>query len=195
MDTPETAPVSTYLKRVSILLVDPNPFMRQLLGSVLRLFGTTAIREVTDGFAAFEEAKIFFPDLVITEFAMTPMDGVELVRLLRRSQGTPNRYVPIIMATAYSEAHNVTQARDAGVNEFVIKPLSAQSLMSRIEQVVENPRPFIDVPAYFGPDRRRRRKAVYTGQERRGAEPSAAPPNQDPADRVIAGETIGQAPS
>ncbi len=174
----DTAPVSTYLKGVAILLVDPNPFMRGLLGSVLRLFGATDIRDAVDALAAFEEAKIFLPDLVITEYAMAPVDGLELVRLFRRSPTSPNRFVPIIMATAYSEVHNVTWARDAGVNEFVIKPLSARSLMTRIEQVVENPRPFVDVPTYFGPDRRRRRTVRHAGQERRGKAPPAPPPGQ-----------------
>ena len=139
MNTSDIVPVSTYLKQINILLVDPHPLMRELLGSVLRLFGATGIREATEGLAAFEEAKVFFPDLVITEFALAPTDGLELVRRLRRSQDSPNRYVPIIIATSYSEAGNVTVMRDAGVNEFIIKPLSAQSLMTRIEQVVDNP--------------------------------------------------------
>ncbi len=195
MSTSEISPVSPYLKGVGILLVDPKPFMRRLMGSVLRLFGATEICESTDGAAAFEDAKNFVPDLVITEFAMAPVDGLELVRLLRRSQATPNRYVPIIMATAYSEVHNVVAARDVGVNEFVIKPLSGRSLMTRIEQVVENARPFVDVPAYFGPDRRRRYKAGFAGQDRRGDGRPAAPPgrpvDQEQADRLIAGENIG----
>ena len=175
MITSEISPVSTYLKGVDILLVDPNPFMRQLLNSVLRAFGATDIREATEGLAAFEEAKNFLPDMVITEYAMAPVDGLELARLLRRSQTSPNRHVPSVMATAYSEVHNFTRARDAGVNEFVIKPLSARSLMTRIEQVVENPRPFVDIPAYFGPDRRRRRKAGFAGPERRGEGPPPRP--------------------
>ena len=196
MSPSEISPASIYLKGVSILLVDANPFMRRIMGSVLRLFGATEICESADGAAAFEDAKRFVPDLVITEFAMTPVDGLELARLLRRSEATPNRYVPIIMVTAYSEVHNVVAARDVGVNEFVIKPLSGRSLMTRIEQVVENARPFVDIPSYFGPDRRRRRKAGFAGPDRRGeTRPDPPPPgrpvDQEQADRIIAGENIG----
>jgi two-component system chemotaxis response regulator CheY len=76
--------------------------------------------------------------------------------------------VPIIMISGYTEKHRVEAARDAGVTEFLAKPITAQSLYSRIAEIMERPRAFIRCDTYFGPDRRR--KAIdnnYTGPWRR----------------------------
>jgi two-component system chemotaxis response regulator CheY len=75
--------------------------------------------------------------------------------------------VPIIMLTGHSEKQRVVSARDAGVTEFLVKPISAKSLYDRIVNVVVNPRPFIKTNAYFGPDRRRNVNPNYVGTERR----------------------------
>ena len=66
----------------------------------------------------------------------------------------------------------MTAARDAGVNEFVVKPFSAQGLFTRIQAVIEKPRPFVKVSGYFGPDRRRRRRP-FEGEERRHTDAKA----------------------
>jgi DNA-binding response OmpR family regulator len=75
--------------------------------------------------------------------------------------------VPIIMITGHTEKHQVEAARDAGITEFLIKPITAQSLFSRITEVVERPRAFVRCESYFGPDRRRRNVESYTGPWRR----------------------------
>ena len=170
-------PVSSYLIRVSILVVDPNAFMRSIICSILRLFGAHKIREASDGSSAFEEMKLFAPELIITEFAMFPINGVKFVHGLRTRKDSYNPTVPIIMATAYSEVEHVMAARDAGVNEFVFKPLSANSLMSHVLSVVENPRPFVRADDYFGPDRRRVHLPIR-GLERR----KEAPVDPNPTD-------------
>jgi two-component system, chemotaxis family, chemotaxis protein CheY len=69
--------------------------------------------------------------------------------------------------TGHSEKKRVISARDAGVTEFLAKPISAKSLYHRILNIVINPRPFIKSKNYFGPDRRRNAAANYTGPERR----------------------------
>jgi DNA-binding response OmpR family regulator len=71
------------------------------------------------------------------------------------------------MVTGHTEKTRVTAARDAGVTEFLAKPISAKALYQRIVNVVANPRPFIRTKTYFGPDRRRGVNANYTGPERR----------------------------
>jgi DNA-binding NtrC family response regulator len=63
-----------------------------------------------------------------------------------------NPYVPIIMLTGHSEKKRVIPARDAGVTEFLAKPISAKALYQRILNIVANPRPFIKSKSYFGPD-------------------------------------------
>jgi DNA-binding response OmpR family regulator len=87
--------------------------------------------------------------------------------MIRQPGANANPYVPIIMMTGHSERKRVTAARDAGVTEFLAKPISAKGLHQRILNIVANPRPFIKTKSYFGPDRRRSVNAGYSGPERR----------------------------
>ncbi len=107
------------------------------------------------------------PDIVLTDWAMPIFDGLELTQMIRQPNANANPYVPIIMLTGHSERKRVIAARDAGITEFLAKPISAKALYQRILNVVINPRPFIKSKSYFGPDRRRNTVANYTGPERR----------------------------
>jgi DNA-binding response OmpR family regulator len=98
---------------------------------------------------------------------MPIFDGLELTQMIRQPGGNANPYVPIIMMTGHSEKRRVTAARDAGITEFLAKPVSAKGLYERIVSVIVNPRPFIKTKTYFGPDRRRSAVSTYTGPERR----------------------------
>ena len=94
-------------------------------------------------------------DVLIVDWHMQPLDGLDFVRLVRTASDSPNPYVPIIMLTGYTEYARVVEARDAGINEFLAKPISAKSLYLRFAAIIDNPRPFIRTKKYFGPDRRR----------------------------------------
>jgi DNA-binding response OmpR family regulator len=98
---------------------------------------------------------------------MPIFDGLELAQMIRQPGANSNPYVPIIMLTGHSEKRRVMSARDAGITEFMAKPISAKSLYQRILNVVCNPRPFIKTKSYFGPDRRRNVNPNYIGPERR----------------------------
>ena len=104
------------------------------------------------------------------------MDGLEFTRKVRLSRESPNVFTPIIMVSGHSERGRIIAARDTGVNEFVVKPISAQSLFDRIQAVIERPRPFVRVKRYFGPDRRRK-TVEHGGEERRVAKPATAAPS------------------
>jgi DNA-binding response OmpR family regulator len=101
---------------------------------------------------------------------MPIFDGLELAQMIRQPESKGNPYAPIIMLTGHSEKRRVTVARDAGVTEFLAKPISAKGLYQRIMNVVANPRPFIKTKTYFGPDRRRNTNSAYMGPERRVGE-------------------------
>ena len=107
------------------------------------------------------------PEIVIIDWAMPGFDGLELTRMMRQPDANGNAYVSIIMLTGHSEKKRVTMARDAGITEFLAKPISAKGLYQRIVNVVVNPRPFIRTKTYFGPDRRRNVNPTYSGPERR----------------------------
>jgi CheY-like chemotaxis protein len=149
------------------LVVDDNAHMRTLLRSLLQALGLSQIYEAVDGAKGFAEMRERRPDFVLTDLSMTPVDGIEFTRLVRFGQDSPNPYVPIIMVTGHTERQKVEAARDAGVTEFLAKPITAQNILLRIAEIIERPRPFVRCDNYFGPDRRRRRDDKYAGRLRR----------------------------
>ena len=88
--------------------------------------------------------------------------------MIRQPDTSTNPSVPIIRVTGHAERRKVMEARDAGVTEFLVKPISAKGLYQRIASVVMVPRPFIKTSTYFGPCRRRTPNPNFGGIERRG---------------------------
>ena len=78
------------------------------------------------------------------------------------------------MMTGHSERSRVVEARDAGVTEFVAKPLTAKSVLERMQAVIFHPRPFVRTATYFGPDRRRRDDPTFVGPWRRSTDQAEA---------------------
>ena len=155
---------------LKILLVDDNHYMRVLLGEILRAIGVQHIFEANDGAEALQAMRKTPVDIVMTDLSMQPLDGIDFVRLLRNSPDSPNPMVPVVMITGHSTMQRVNEAREAGVNEFLAKPLTARGVIERLTQVVENPRPFIRTANYFGPDRRRRADPKHAGPWRRSTD-------------------------
>ena len=153
--------------KLRFLICDDNPHMRRILRTLLHSFGAREAYEAEDGATALEMYTHYVPDIVITDWAMPIFDGLELAQMIRQPESKGNPYAPIIMLTGHSEKRRVTYARDAGVTEFLVKPISAKGLYQRVLNVVANPRPFIKTKTYFGPDRRRNTNAAYGGPERR----------------------------
>ncbi len=153
--------------RLRFLVVDDNAHMRRIVRTLLNGFGAREVTEAEDGAGGLEAFTQYVPDVVITDWAMPIFDGLELTQMIRQPGANPNPFVPIIMLTGHSEKRRVTAARDAGVTEFLAKPLSARALYERIASIVLNPRPFVRTKTYFGPDRRRNASVSYNGPERR----------------------------
>ncbi len=160
----------TALQSLNILLVDDNQHMRAITSAILQSAGIRNIREVSDGAMALDSVRDHPVDLAIVDFNMFPLDGVEFTRLIRNSPDSANPYLPIIMMTGHSEKSRVTEARDAGVTEFVVKPITAKAVFDRIQAVIMRPRAFVKTDDYFGPDRRRTNSANYKGPRRRSTD-------------------------
>ena len=152
---------------LKILMVDDNHHMRVLLTEILRAIGVKNVFEATDGAEALQALRNHQIDIVMTDLAMQPLDGIDFVRLVRNSPDSPNPMVPVIMITGHSTSRRVAEARDVGVTEFLSKPVTARGVIERINRVVEHPRAFVRTADYFGPDRRRRDDPNYTGPYRR----------------------------
>lgn len=157
------------LRALSILLVDDNANMRKVIGAILKAAGVLKIREASDGLEALKIFQSQEIDIVFTDLMMHPVDGMAFIRWIRTSSASPNPYVPIIMMTGHATQRTLNDARMAGVTEFLAKPLTARGVMHRINEIINNPRPFVRATEYFGPCRRRRIDHDFSGVERRAA--------------------------
>lgn len=155
------------LEALSILVVDDNKHMHSIVKAILNSMRVKNIRFSDDASDAFLEMRQWRPDIVITDWAMQPLDGLDFVRLVRKGGDSPNPYIPIILLTGHTEMSRVVEARDTGVTEILAKPISIKSLYSRIASIVLTPRPFVNSKNYFGPCRRRTTDPKYNGPERR----------------------------
>ncbi len=167
--------------QLKVLLVDDNQHIRVLLAEILRAVGVTHIHEASDGAEGLQMMRAHSVDIVMTDLSMEPLDGLDFVRLLRNSPDSPNTMIPVIMVTGHTTLKRVAEARDAGVNEILTKPLTARGVIDRIHRVVNYPRSFIRTDDYFGPDRRRRHDPAYHGPFRResdGPQVRTPPPSE-----------------
>jgi CheY-like chemotaxis protein len=152
---------------LKILIVDDSYNMRSILIAVLRSLDIKNFEQAADGVEALEILKHYPADMCFCDFAMSPLDGIEFVQLVRNSADSGNPYLPVIMVTGHTELSRIKRARDVGVNEIVMKPVVPKVLLSRVRSVVHQPRPFIRARSYFGPDRRRKHIKNYEGPFRR----------------------------
>jgi len=157
---------------LKILLVDDNHHMRVLLSEILRAIGVRQVFEANDGAEGLQLMRTHQIDIIMTDLAMQPLDGIDFVRLLRNSADSPNPMAPVIMITGHSTHKRVNEARDVGVTEFLSKPVTAKGVLERIGRVVDSPRPFVRTNTYFVPDRRRKADPNYSGPYRRATDTS-----------------------
>jgi DNA-binding response OmpR family regulator len=139
---------------LKVLLVDDNHHMRVMLSEILRAIGVRTIYEAGDGAEGLQILRNNPVEIIMTDLAMAPLDGIDFVRLLRKTKG-PSQTTPVIMITGHCTLARVNEARNAGVNEFLAKPLTARGVLDRVSLVIDHPRAYVQTETYFGPDRRR----------------------------------------
>jgi len=155
------------LSVLKAMFVDDSPYMRRLIHDLLIVMGFGEVITAEDGESGLILYKEEIPDILITDASMQPMDGYEFSRRIRTDPTNPNLYVPIIMLSGHVEMANVERARDNGITEYLAKPVSADSLQQRVISVIEQPRQFVKVGSYFGPDRRRHTDDLFADENRR----------------------------
>jgi len=143
-----------------VMIVDDNDHMRRLLRSILEALSISQVREATNRMVALNDSKLMVPDVIITDIMMEPLNGLEFTRMLRDDPSHPATRVPVLMVTGFSEKQHVEAARDAGVTEFLAKPVTVKGVGARLESLLNNPRRFIRSQSFSGPDRRRRQLPV-----------------------------------
>ena len=155
------------LDSLSVMVINDNRFMRTVIANVLRALEIKNVIECRDGEEALEELRNAPSDIVILDWDMREMPGLKLLQSIRSGKRGVNPLVPVIVVSANTIARNILDARDAGMTEFLAKPVSATAIYARIVSIIENPRRFVRTGSYFGPDRRRRFDPEYSGPKRR----------------------------
>jgi two-component system, chemotaxis family, chemotaxis protein CheY len=122
---------------LAALVVDDIPHMVMLLTSMLRTLGFKEIVSADTVVAAHRLLPIWNPGIVFVDWVMEPVDGLELVKIIRSGVDVPNRYVPILMITGHADANRVREAREAGADAFIVKPFSGKLLAKRITAVLQ----------------------------------------------------------
>jgi len=117
-----------------VLIVDDYKTMLRIIGNLLKQLGFSEIDEATDGSMALQKIKEKNYNLVISDWNMEPMTGLQLLREVRADAKT--KALPFIMITAESKTENVIAAKQAGVSNYIVKPFNAETLKAKIVSVL-----------------------------------------------------------
>jgi CheY-like chemotaxis protein len=142
------------LKNVTALIVDRDPYVRGLVAQMLRGFGVSTVMVADNGVQAKEILAHNSPEITFIEGELPDMPAAELIGWVRRNPNKALRFLPIIVLSGYTQLHLISVARDAGAHLVVRKPVSPKILFERLVWVAAFDRPFLESPAYAGPDRR-----------------------------------------
>lgn len=156
--------LAPYLQRV--LVVDGAHTGARLLSDLLKGVGARQVQIEATAAGAMAACKTFDPQIIFTELTGKELDGLTLVRALRRS-ALSCRQAPVIVVTAEATAAAIVASRNAGVHEFLRKPFTTKDLTRRLEAVFLRSRDWIEAINYIGPDRRRFNSGDYQGPRKR----------------------------
>jgi len=117
-----------------VLIVDDYATMRRIVKNLLNQIGFNSVEEAADGSEALAKLRSGQFGLVISDWNMEPMTGLQLLREVRSDVRLKG--MPFIMVTAESKTENVVAAKEAGVNNYIVKPFNAETLKKKIESVI-----------------------------------------------------------
>ncbi|ACT58783.1 response regulator [Hirschia baltica] len=155
------------LGNVKVLILDDHKNMRSLWRSMLMGFGIRSVYEAKDAYEALEVLRSNFIDILIVDFHLDGLTGAEFVGMLRRGADSPAPHIPVIACSGDSRPKVLRKWIDAGVDEILAKPVSAEQAWQKMCMLVNRRRTFVRLGKYSGPDRRRRASPYVGDQERR----------------------------
>ena len=164
------------LENFTVMLVEDSAYIQALMSSMLKIFGVGDIVLCENGREAMDLLTIMQAraqsryvsqvDIVLTDWLMPGGSGEDLLRWIRTHDMDEVRFLPVIVVSGYTTEKVTHITRDMGAHEILVKPVSAGLLAARICSVIDTPRPFIETPNFFGPDRRRKDQP-FDGPDRR----------------------------
>ena len=119
---------------LDILLVEDEPVTRRMVRGHLERLGIRKIREAENGKAALEEIKVKIPQVVITDWGMPQLNGLQLLHIIRNHEAL--KHVPVLMITSRSEKDYVLTAAQEGVSAYIVKPFDATALELKISKML-----------------------------------------------------------
>lgn len=125
----------TEYSKMRVLVIDDEPFVREIVVRLLHGIGFKEIDQAGDGEAGLHSAIVAQPDLIICDMYMAPMDGLGFIVSLRKQVSEKLQRVPVIFLTAASDPETVRKALSSGANGYILKPVSRKTLLERIEAV------------------------------------------------------------
>ncbi|MBI4714878.1 MAG: chemotaxis response regulator CheY [Nitrospirae bacterium] len=120
---------------MKVLVVDDFSTMRRIVKNILRQLGFSNIEEAEDGNGALAKLRQDHFGLVVTDWNMPNMTGLDLVKAIRADAGIKD--IPILMVTAEAKKENVVEAIQAGVNNYVVKPFTPETLREKLDKIFE----------------------------------------------------------
>ncbi len=132
-------------KDINILVVDDYSTMRRIIKNILHELGYRNVQEAADGNAALQVLATGSIDLLVTDWNMPGMPGLDLLKRVRESSTHPT--LPVLMLTAEAKREQIVEAARAGANGYIIKPFTPATLKSKIEKLFPETPPVSAVPA------------------------------------------------
>ncbi|MFA5494249.1 MAG: chemotaxis response regulator CheY [Porticoccaceae bacterium] len=122
-------------KNMNILVVDDFPTMRRIVRTLLKELGFSNVEEAEDGQEALAKLKGGRFELVISDWNMPNLDGLEMLRLIRVDDSL--KHLPVLMVTAEAKKENIIAAAQAGASGYVVKPFTATTLEEKLNKIFE----------------------------------------------------------
>lgn len=122
-------------KNMKILVVDDFSTMRRIIKNLLRDLGFTNVSEADDGSTALPMLKDGDFDFVVTDWNMPGMQGIDLLREIRKDDNL--KHMPVMMVTAEAKKEQIVAAAQAGVNGYIVKPFTAATLKGKLDKIFE----------------------------------------------------------
>jgi CheY-like chemotaxis protein len=143
--------LETFVKDLAILVVDGNGYMRRTTRTMLMNLGARSVREAADGIAALEQIRTWNPDVMLIDWDLPVLNGMEVMRIVRSPGVFPRPDLPAIMLTSRTRRSHVLEAMRVGVHEFLVKPTSPKALRDRLMSIMIKPRPLMKVGELYVP--------------------------------------------
>ena len=121
-------------KQMNILIVDDYKTMLSIIRNLLNQLSFQNVQEATDGVTALDKLRDGSFGLVISDWNMEPMSGLQLLREVRADDKLKS--LPFVMITAESKTENVVAAKEAGVSNYIVKPFNAETLKTKLVSVL-----------------------------------------------------------